>query len=195
MAGLLNAVNNNWAIVAAASLLALPMGKKRDIRGTNGSLWTSSAFNATKSFPQLIHCRLCNGSGVNPCDICNETGSLALGGFARKNTVRVASMVGTKWTSVEAIDGKWRHFFCIGKKGRNAKNGLAVLSSTCGPAKKRITLEVPVSQLKNRKTWEGGWTTLRDIEGGAVAPTRCFACQGLKIVPCLRCDGKGQFIL
>lgn len=107
--------------------------------------------------------------------------------------MRVASLVGTKWTSASAVDGKWRHFWCVGKKGRNARDSIAVLSSTCGPIANRIRLEVPVRELKRREMWEGGWTTLNDIQtGGAVPATICSACKGQKIVMCPRCDGLGQ---
>lgn len=94
---------------------------------------------------------------------------------------------------MSAIDGKWRHFLCVEKKGRNTKNGLAILSSTCGPVENRIRVEVPVKELKNREVWEGGWTTLNQIRAGGGRPaTICSACRGEKAVMCPRCDGLGQ---
>lgn len=193
MAALTGLLNNTWAVAAGVCVLTLPLAKKRNLRGARAKMWTSKALNADLGYQsEPIYCRLCGGSGQRPCAVCNETGSLARGGFAKKNTVRVSSMVGTKWTSVSAIDGKWRHFLCVGKKGRNAKDGVAVLSSTCGPVQNRIKVEVPVSELKNREVWEGGWTTLKDIRDGGVIATRCSACRGEKTVPCPRCDGLGQ---
>lgn len=77
--------------------------------------------------------------------------------------MRVATLVGSKWTSVAAIDGKWRHFLCVAKKGSNAKDGVAVLSSTCGPVEKRVRIDVPVKTLRARSEWMAGWTTMKDI--------------------------------
>lgn len=179
-------------LVAGLALTVLPLAKKKNLRGVRGNLWKSAHLNPFVG-EEPIYCRLCNGEGTIPCTLCKETGVLARGGFAKRNTVRVPSLVGSKWTSVSAIDGKWRHFLCIAKKGRNAKDGVAVLSSTCGPVENRIKIEVPVKELKSREVWEGGWTTLHDIRAaGAVAGTTCSACRGQKAVMCPRCDGLGQ---
>ena len=180
--------------VTTLTLLTLPLAKKRFIRGIrSGPSTTDNIRTALNKKSGPIYCRLCNGTGRRPCSICNETGLLTRGGFARRNTVRVASLVGTKWTSVSAIDGKWRHFLCVGKKGRNTKDGIAILSSTCGPVENRIRVEVPVSELKSRQIWEGGWTTLKDIRTGDNMPfTTCSACRGEKQIICPRCDGIGQ---
>lgn len=182
------------ASVTTLTLLTLPLAKKRYTRGIRSGMFAADNIRPAlgkESGP--IFCRLCNGSGHRPCTVCNETGLLTRGGFARRNTVRVASLVGTKWTSVSAIGGKWRHFLCVGKKGRNAKDGIAILSSTCGPVENRIRIEVPVSELKSRQTWEGGWTTLKDIRAGDTMPfTVCSACRGEKQIMCPRCDGIGQ---
>lgn len=177
---------------AALTALVMPLAKKRNFRGVRGKLWTSQHLNPTLG-REPIFCRLCHGEGFIPCKLCNETGVLGRGGFAKRNTVRVPSLVGTKWTSVSAIDGKWRHFLCIAKRGRNAKDGIAILSSTCGPVANRIKIEIPVKELKSREAWEGGWTTLNDIRAGGVGPaTTCSACRGHKAVMCPRCEGFGQ---
>lgn len=179
-------------LIAGLALTALPLAKKKNMRGARNNLWTSAALNPYAGH-EPIYCRLCGGEGFIPCTLCKETGVLARGGFAKRNTVRVASLVGSKWTSVTAIGGKWRHFLCVAKKGRNAKDGVAVLSSTCGPVANRIQIEVPVKELKSRGVWEGGWTTLNDIRAGAAVPcTTCSACRGQKTVMCPRCDGLGQ---
>lgn len=178
--------------LAGLALLTLPLAKKRNIRGTRAALWKSRHLNPYMD-DEPIYCRLCNSEGFIPCKLCNETGSLGRGGFSKRNMVRVAMLVGTKWTSVPSIEGKWRHFLCVAKKGRNAKDGMAMLSSTCGPVANRIRIEVPVSELKNREVWEGGWTTLVDIRSGSCGPsTKCSACRGQKKVMCPRCDGLGQ---
>lgn len=110
---------------------------------------------------------MCGGHGTLPCTVCDGRGVLRRGGFARHNPVRVASLVGSKWTSVTAIEGKWRHFLCVAKRGSNAKDGVAVLSSTCGPVEKRVRIDVPVKSLRQRSEWMAGWTTMKDIRAGA----------------------------
>ncbi|CDF35586.1 unnamed protein product [Chondrus crispus] len=179
-------------LVCGLVLTALPLAKKKNLRGSRGKMWTSANLNPHVG-QEPIYCRLCDGEGTIPCTLCNKTGILARGGFAKRNTIRVPSLVGSKWTSVSAIDGKWRHFLCTAKKGKNTKDGIAILSSTCGPVENRIRIEVPLKELKTREMWEGGWTTLNDIRGAAgVAGTTCSACRGLKAVMCPRCDGLGQ---
>lgn len=190
MAALL--LGSPWIAIAGLTVLALPLAKKRNIRGFRTNVLTSPYMNSHVG-SEPMYCRLCGGDGFIPCKLCNETGMLGRGGFSKRNMVRVASLVGTKWTSVSAIDGKWRHFLCIAKKGRNAKDGVAILSSTCGPVANRIQIEVPVHALKSREVWEGGWTTLIDIRAGSSGPaTQCSACRGHKKVMCPRCDGLGQ---
>lgn len=179
-------------LLAGLAVTALPLAKKRNLRGVRGNLWTSVHLNPTVG-QEPIYCRLCGGDGFIPCTLCNKTGVLARGGFAKRNSIRIASLVGSKWTSVAAIDGKWRHFLCVAKKGKNAKDGVAVLSSTCGPVANRIKIEVPMKDLKSREVWEGGWTTLNEIRAGTVGPgTTCSACRGQKSIMCPRCDGLGQ---
>lgn len=193
MAALLSAASPSLVIpVVGLATTSLYLAKKRHMRGMYANLWTSQNLNPNLG-REPLYCRLCRGNGFIPCELCNKTGVLARGGFAKRNSVRVASLVGTKWTSVSAINGKWRHFLCVEKKGRNAKDGIAVLSSTCGPVANRIRLEVPVRELKKREIWEGGWTTLNDIRAGETLPaTVCSACKGQKLVMCPRCDGLGQ---
>lgn len=181
-----------WVVTAGLAVLALPLAKKKHIRGSKEPIWSSSHPNAPLHH-EPIYCRLCGGTGQRPCTLCNETGKLGRGGFTKRNTVRVGSLVGTQWTSVHGVEGRLRHFLCVAKRGKNVKDGVAVLSSTCGPVEKRIRIEVPVSELKSREIWEGGWTTLKQIRGGDIgAPTRCSACRGEKLIMCPRCDGLGQ---
>lgn len=198
---LLQTATSHWpAIALAAAFTAsvqtppqvLRLAKRKFKRGSRADLW-NNILSPNSGFQPPSICRLCQGEGIYPCETCSQTGSLARGGFSRHNTVRIPSLVGSKWTSVSPIDGKWRHFLCVGKRGSNAKNGIAVLSSTCGPVENRIRLEIPVKQLKSRELWEGGWTTLNDIHAGSDLPnTVCSACNGMKVIPCPRCDGAGQ---
>lgn len=194
MAGLLSVVRPEWLSAVGLTAMALPLAKRRNTKGVRGKLWTAPNFNADLYYGnQPLYCRLCKGEGFIPCKLCNESGKLARGGFAKRNMVRVASLVGTKWTSVTAIGGKWRHFLCVAKKGRNAKDGVAILSSTCGPVENRVRIEVPVGELKSRNSWMGGWTTLNDIkEGDNLPTTTCSACRGHTKVVCPRCEGLGQ---
>lgn len=174
--------------------LALPFAKKMNDRGTRGIISSIKNLDANiGQYHEPDYCPLCSGEGTIPCKVCRETGSLARGGFTKKNSIRIASLVGSKWTSVSAINGKWRHFLCTGKKGKNTKDAVAILSSTCGPVENRIKMEIPLKQLKSRELWDGGWTTLNDIHaGGGLPGTACSACRGEKTVMCPRCDGLGQ---
>lgn len=172
---------------SAVAVTSLHLAKKRHLRGAY----------AKHLNPSLHHhprpCRVCLSTGTLPCELCNQSGLLPKGGFSKRNTVRVASLIGTKWTSTTALGGKWRHFICVDKRGKNAKNGVAILSSTCGPVKDRIRLEVNVADLKDRGQWTGGWTTLQNIKTGKAAEAAvCMKCHGERIVMCPRCHGLGQ---
>ncbi len=163
-------------------LLVLFLAKARRLRG----------IEAFREYSGPLPCRLCGGTGRRACTTCAGRGVLEKGGFARRNPIRsLDSLVGSKWTSTTAIGGKWRHFICVGRKGRTTRTATAQLSSTCGPRADRLAIDVPVSELRNRGLWTGGWTTLADIAKGA-KPTPCSACSGKKIVACPRCDGLGQ---
>lgn len=146
----------------------------------------------------VSRCRLCKGRGKRSCTTCSGRGFLELGGFSRRNTVRMDSLVGSQWTSRPGIKCKveerirWRHFLCVGRKGKGTKNTIAQLSSTCGPPENRIVIDVPISQLKDRSQWMGGWITLAKLDEGEMKRTTCRACSGLRAVPCPRCDGLGQ---
>lgn len=174
---------------AGLCLLTLAFAKKRARPGS---------FGAGSEQPEK--CRLCRGSGRRVCQTCAGRGRLERGGFARKNPIRLASLVGSKWTSVSAIDGKWRHFLCIGRRGKTTRDTVAHLTSTCGPVAQRIKLDVPVAELKSRASWAAGWTTLigiadRDAQADdpAAAPGAvCSACRGRGAAACPRCDGLGQ---
>lgn len=183
LAGLAVGAVTATACAALAPLVVLRLAKVRRMR---------SAYLRSNSPPS--RCRLCAGSGRRVCQVCAGRGALPPGGFARRNTVRMASLKGSQWTSVEAIDGKWRHFVVTAVCGSSTKKATVTLSSTCGPTAKRISLEVPVRQLRERTQWAGGWTTLSDIEANGALPTpsTCSACGGLCQVPCPRCDGLGQ---
>lgn len=139
-----------------------------------------------------VPCRECRGAGMLPCQVCQAVGKLSRGGFSRNNTVRLQNIVGSKWTSVTAINGKWRHFVCIDKSGTSIKNAVITLAGTCGPAAKRIRIDVPVKELKSRSHWQGGWTTLHHIEDESETLKTCSACRGEASVLCPGCEGLGQ---
>lgn len=80
----------------------------------------------------MITCPVCSGSGeVQRKDRKNGT---------RLNDIKVSTVMGTKWTAVEMVDG-WRHFVVIGKRG-GGKNAEAELSSLCGGESERTKLFV-----------------------------------------------------
>lgn len=181
-----------WA-VASIALTSLAMGRRKFRRGSRAEFWRSLNEGGNNQ-PEI--CGLCNGSATIPCGPCSSTGSLPLTGFATRNSVSLSHVVGTQWTAVQAIQGRWRHFRCIGKRGRSAKDAVILLTGTCGPKADRLQLEVPVVELKKRTLWAGGWVTMTDLKradaaGGAIGP-KCSACSGNGCIPCPRCDGLGQ---
>lgn len=206
MAAQLCTTGGAWFTAVALPLaLALPLAKRKPVEIIKP--FDDNDGNNTSSSPFLTHhrtsnemtperCPLCRGDGMLPCQVCHGEGTLRRGGFSRRNAVRMTTLVGSKWTSAQAIDGKWRHFLCIQKKGSNMRNAVAVLNSTCGPTQNRISIDVPVKDLKSREQWQSGWTTLSDIRSttGPQA-TRCSACKGEASVLCPRCEGLGQINL
>jgi tryptophan-rich hypothetical protein len=190
----ISAVGSALAAAAAGALTALPMAKKKNLRGVRNALWERLDGGSGPSRPRP--CRLCAGSGAIPCEPCRGLGMLPAGGFATKNSIKLSSIVGSQWTAVEAIQGRWRHFRVIGRKGKAAKDAVLTLTGTCGPAKSRLVVNVPVTDLRRRDLWAGGWTTMQDLRlaslsGGAPGP-RCTACSGEKTIDCPRCDGIGS---
>lgn len=137
-------------------------------------------------------CETCHGDGKVPCRICVGTGSLPRGAFKRNNTVHFPSLVGSKWTSVAPIDGKWRHFICVNREGSSVTNAVVTLASTCGPNSKRTRFDIPAVDLKKRTNWLSGWITLNDLHDSSKAYTTCPRCKGEAHVPCSKCDGSGQ---
>lgn len=193
MAARLPPLAGTWfAASALPVILALPLAKKKHMRNSGDKPWDHH-FNPTLHSYAPQTCRLCDGECTIACDSCGGKGRIDRGGFSRNNMVRVASLVGSKWTSMKPISGKWRHFLCIAKKGSNAKNGVATLSSTCGPVAARLRIDVPVTELKSREVWQGGWTTLNDIRASPVVATiACYVCKGEAVICCPRCEGLGR---
>jgi tryptophan-rich hypothetical protein len=177
-----------------AALGALAMAKKKHLRGARGALW--AALDGADRPSQPVPCGLCAGSGRFPCKPCKGRGSLPRGGFAKRNPVKLDGLVGSQWTAVQAIEGKWRHFRCVGKRGKSSKDTVVVLAGACGPKQRRRVVEISVAELKRRDLWASGWTTMDDLaradqEGGVIG-TKCISCSGDGHVPCPRCDGIGQ---
>lgn len=137
-------------------------------------------------------CVTCRGDGMVPCQICFGKGLLPRGAFQRNNTVHFPTLVGSKWTSVTAINGKWRHFVCTNKEGRSVKDAVVTLASTCGPTSERICIEIAAVDLKSRAHWHSGWTTLNDLDDDSKAYTVCPGCKGEADVLCVRCEGFGR---
>lgn len=137
-------------------------------------------------------CDTCHGDGKIPCRVCVGTGSLPRGAFKRNNTVHFPSLVGSKWTSVTAIDGKWRHFICVNKQGSTVTDAVVTLASTCGPNSKRTRFDILAVDLKKRAHWLSGWITLNDLDDASKAHTACPSCKGEAHIPCSKCKGSGQ---
>jgi len=135
--------------------------------------------------PQI--CSLCGGHRVIPCDVCSGIGKVKKGVFNRNNSLRKDSLVGSPWTAVVPVQGR-RHFVCIMKKGKG-KDVIAVLQTTCGKKESRISVEVPLKILKNRKFWSSGWICMDDLQQTSKA---CFKCKQQGVVRCPRCEGIGQ---
>lgn len=186
-AHLLSIPGTLFAATALPALLTLSHASRKRNRASQASLWA----HVNPNLGRPTGCRLCGGSCTQPCQKCSGRGMLSRGGYTRHNTVRLQSLVGSKWTRVTALDGKWRHFVCVAKRGRSVTSSLAVLTCTCGPVADRPRIEVPVSELKSRRVWSGGWTTLKDIHSADAGKSPCVACKGVGVVPCPRCDGHG----
>lgn len=91
---------------------------------------------------------------------------------------------------MKPISGKWSHFLCIAKKGPNFKNVVYILYNTCGPVSACLRIYVPVSELKSREVWQGGWTNLNDIRASPVIATiECNMCKGEAVSLCPQCEG------
>lgn len=193
-------VNFSTPVLAAfggtvlSALTSFRLSRRKSRRNSYMSLWAS--LDGPDFDHELMPCKLCRGTGKFPCETCRGMGALPPGGFSRRNTISHNRVVGTQWTAVSAIKGKWRHFRCVAKKGRFAKEAVAVLAGACGPQKHRLVVDVPLSDLKKRDLWTSGWVTLQDIRradgvGGVPGPT-CMSCAGEKQVACPRCDGRGK---
>ncbi|GAB0490987.1 hypothetical protein MMPV_002229 [Pyropia vietnamensis] len=113
------------AASAAATAVAtsLAMSKRRMRRAADAFRQTPSSSRtktpspwSDEALPPTRPCRLCSGGGGVRCDVCSGNGNLPRGGVHPRNSLRLASLVGSQWTSVEAIGGKWRHFRCYGKR-------------------------------------------------------------------------------
>lgn len=108
---------------ATAAATPLAMAKRRTRRAADALRQTPTSSPARapspwsdESLPPSRPCRLCGGGGGRPCDVCGGGGDLPRGGVHPRNSVRLASLVGSQWTSVDAVGGKWRHFRCCGKR-------------------------------------------------------------------------------
>lgn len=104
---------------------------------------------------------------------------------------------------MKALESKWRHFRVIGfrRKREDDKDGevrvkgddgkRVELTSTCGPVENRIRMCISVKELKDRKCWEAGWTTMKELGDGR-SRTVCRRCRGLAEEPCSKCHGLGK---
>lgn len=186
------------AAAGAARRALLPplrvlLARRKLRRGAAAALWERMNTD-TNNRPEL--CRLCGGEGTRPCEPCGGRGSLPATGFSPKNSVQLDRVVGTQWTAVRPVQGRWRHFRCVGRRGARARDAVCELVGACGPKEERLRIQVPVAELRRRALWAGGWVTMRDLEvaegnAGALGG-RCRNCSGNRVVICPRCDGAGE---
>ena len=112
------------------------------------------------------------------------------------NTVNVDRIVGSRWTSVEIMEGH-RHYVCSETRGSKKKNNLELrMSNSCGPEEKRVHLWIKSEELRSKDIWRQGWVTLDDIRkanrGALIDAKICFRCKGAKVVTCEECNGVGK---
>lgn len=144
----------------------------------------------------VVPCRLCQGSGEVKCDVCDGQGSLARGGFHKRNPVSIARIVGSKWTAMETTFG-WRHFHVHSKRRGPGKDWFLEMVSTCDETT-RFWMNAKI--LKDRERWSAGWLQkeeLLSIQGeGDSKATICKACKGCRTKLCPMCakteDGFSQ---
>ncbi|KAG0579906.1 hypothetical protein M758_4G134800 [Ceratodon purpureus] len=136
----------------------------------------------------VVPCRLCQGSGEMKCDVCDGQGTLARGGFHKRNPVAIARIVGSKWTAMETTFG-WRHFHVHSKRRGPGKDWFLEMVSTCDETT-RFWLNAKI--LKDRERWAAGWLQKEELLGmqgaGDAMATICKACKGCRTKPCLMCS-------
>ncbi|GJP67598.1 hypothetical protein CLOP_g24403 [Closterium sp. NIES-67] len=62
-----------------------------------------------------VPCRVCQDTKLVECACCDGLGTLARGGFQKRNPVSVPRIIGSKWTAMERTFG-WRHFRVASKR-------------------------------------------------------------------------------
>ncbi|XP_024532659.1 uncharacterized protein LOC112346931 [Selaginella moellendorffii] len=141
------------------------------------------------AYPPLP-CRCCKGYGEMACEQCEGRGTLALGGYHRKNPVDMARVVGSKWTAMERTFG-WRHYEARAKQRMSDKEWFVQMVATCDTT---TQLWVNAQNLRDRKLWSMGWlqrSEFSDLKERNSGP-KCRACKGQGKIQCPSCDGSSM---
>ena len=103
--------------------------------------------------PTARVCRKCGGTHAVPCPACSGSGRFPLAGYgAGRNSVNLAKVAGTSWTSIAPTLGR-THFHATSTRRLPSGAALVRLVATCDPA---VVVWVPATVLKCRDEWAAG---------------------------------------
>ncbi|XP_073388546.1 uncharacterized protein [Physcomitrium patens] len=137
----------------------------------------------------VVPCRFCKGEVK--CEICDGQGSLARGGFHRRNPVSIARIVGSNWTAMERTLGR-HHFFVYSKRRGPGKEWFLEMVSACDDTTR---LWINAKILRDRERWSAGWLQRGELHGIKVEgegerqskAVICKGCKGRKTQSCQMC--------
>ncbi|KAG0591249.1 hypothetical protein M758_1G157200 [Ceratodon purpureus] len=138
----------------------------------------------------VVPCRMCQGSREVKCDVCDGKGSLARGGFHKRNPVAIERIVGSNWTAMERTFGR-HHYYVHSKRRGPRKDWFLEMVSACDETT-RFWINSKI--LKDREQWSAGWLQRGELHGikdetlrEEAKATICKACKGCRTQPCQMC--------
>ncbi|CAI7732665.1 unnamed protein product [Closterium sp. NIES-53] len=102
--------------------------------GASSAVPPSSSFVKPLStlYPR-VPCRVCQDTKLVECACCDGVGTLARGGFQKKNPVSVSRIIGSKWTAMVRTHG-WHHFRVESKRRMGGSAGSSRRGAGMGEA-------------------------------------------------------------
>jgi tryptophan-rich hypothetical protein len=99
-------------------------------------------------------CERCSGRGLVRCSVCEGRGAVRATGQRKTNSLQRRRLVGSRWTSVEIVNGH-RHHTVMEVQGSPKKKGQyqVRMQNCCGVQQ---DFWIPVYQLKNKLVWRMG---------------------------------------
>merc|ERR1712232_693250 len=95
---------------------------------------------------------------------CEGRGIIRATGSRKRNSINTDRIVGSRWTSVEILEGH-RHYVCSEIRGSKKKKNLQLrMSNSCGPKEDRVHLWIGLEEMKSKSIWRQGWVTLQEIK-------------------------------